>query len=531
MRKVATVLLSILLLLGVTSALRAQSPGTPDPTFGTNGLRTYHIDQDDHCSVLKTDSLGRIYLGGYVLNHDSVSDQDFMLARLHPDGDRDSSFAVDGLLRGDFPGLRNARVVDFDFADDGIYFICNANNGGSQDTQNVYIGKVLPDGSWDNTFGFNGILRPKHLSAFDAAGGLRVLPDGKLLYYGMTLDTLIWHIEMPLVGRLWPDGRPDSSFAGTGRVVWRVGNGLSSIRMPHIDGGRLSSMLELDDGYLFGGHFFTLSNAQGFLLRLDSAGAMDTTFGQGGTMFPNLAPGSDQDILGLSQKGNRIYMAISVDVLTGGRDFYLAAMDPDGGNMAFETIDFGGREDLPQGLMQDQYGQLLSFGYSRDTSSNAPGYASDAMVIAASIDLQTLSPGFAAGGRFSYDPNPGQEIGATALVETIDGKLLLAGYIEATDSANFSDIVLLRLSNGPLVGREGPLPVAPLAYPNPVRDRLWLREAAGMEPLRVVHIYDLQGRPIHDGPIGPEGLDVRNWPHGCYLLRAGDFRQRILKVE
>ena len=60
------------------------------------------------------------------------------------------------------------------------------------------------------------------------------------------------------------------------------------------------------------------------------------------------------------------------------------------------------------------------------------------------------------------------------------------------------------------------------AYPNPAHARVHFsapaRENVNVNDLR---IYNASGQLIHSGPIGPQGLDVSNWPSGIYTAHAG----------
>lgn len=53
------------------------------------------------------------------------------------------------------------------------------------------------------------------------------------------------------------------------------------------------------------------------------------------------------------------------------------------------------------------------------------------------------------------------------------------------------------------------------AFPNPAADHLWINGLSAQTPVQVL---DHMGRVIHHG-AAPQGLDVRSWAEGTYLLR------------
>jgi uncharacterized delta-60 repeat protein len=78
---------------------RLNPDGTLDTTFGSNGLRTIGIDQSapfvDRATAVAIDSLGRIVVAG-TATAGTGNDTDFAVVRLLPNGDLDAEFDSDG---------------------------------------------------------------------------------------------------------------------------------------------------------------------------------------------------------------------------------------------------------------------------------------------------------------------------------------------------------------------------------------------------------------------------------------------------
>jgi uncharacterized delta-60 repeat protein len=84
---------------------RYSTNGSLDTTFGTNGTTKTDISgADDFAEDLTTDAAGRIIVVGESTSPTSPPFTDMALARYHPDGTPDTSFATNGILTADFQG-------------------------------------------------------------------------------------------------------------------------------------------------------------------------------------------------------------------------------------------------------------------------------------------------------------------------------------------------------------------------------------------------------------------------------------------
>jgi uncharacterized delta-60 repeat protein len=165
---------------------------------------------------------GRIVVGG----HDrygpgsSFPFSDYVLARSNLDGSPDTSFDGDGTVRSglgsmvttDFGPGPSARALDVAIQDDGR--IVGAAGVRSDVGSTIALVRHNPDGSFDNTFGGDGLVLTD-LNASDRAS-LAIQDDGRIVVAGGPSGDFA-------LSRYRPDGTLDTSFDGDGTVTTDFG--------------------------------------------------------------------------------------------------------------------------------------------------------------------------------------------------------------------------------------------------------------------------------------------------------------------
>ena len=136
------------------------------------------------------------------------------------------------------------------------------------------------DGDLDPTFGIGGKVVTDFTNSTDWLSRIAVQPDGKIVAIGDTHPS-----HKGALARYNPDGTLDATFGNGGKVI-TVANVRESA----------AGLLILPDGKIMICGSIDLPNSQDtsfVLLRFNSDGSVDPTFGNGGTVTTNI--GNDDD--------------------------------------------------------------------------------------------------------------------------------------------------------------------------------------------------------------------------------------------
>jgi uncharacterized delta-60 repeat protein len=247
------------------AAARPCAPGALDPAFGQDGL-AFGAAEGWYRSHT-TDGSGHIYVEGPG-GTESISVQ-----RFSADGVRDQFYGRSGLLalRGPYEpfGQRGSARVAAD-AEGRIVVASAAVSLAEGRPVRVFVTRVLPEGVIDRTFNGTGFLELD----FGGTSRLEALAqqaDGKWLVAG---SSRVGEQDRFALARLTANGALDSSFA-TGGIVVTAPEG----------GGILTGVAAESSGRLYAGGAVGPEATSTFVLaRYTSAGALDTSFGDGGLL-------------------------------------------------------------------------------------------------------------------------------------------------------------------------------------------------------------------------------------------------------
>ncbi|MBK8278313.1 MAG: DUF4347 domain-containing protein [Nitrospira sp.] len=292
-----------------------------------------------------------------------------------------------------------------------------SDSGGSDDFS---LTRYNADGTMDTSFGGgDGIA----LAGIVGRAETAVLqPDGKIVLSGYTTDG---GYQVCLV-RFNADGTLDTSFGG--------GDGVAS---SGVFGSAKDVALQTDGKFLVAAD---LSNSNFNLMRFNSDGSLDTSFGGGsGYVSTDLAGGNDRaDSLTIQSDGKVILAGFGFNGTS--FDFALVRYNTDGSlDTSFNDTgkvltDFGGNSsDTGNEVRIQTDGKIVVAGWS-DT-----GGTNDFSIIRYNAN-GTLDTGFGTGGQVTIDLG-GSDL-AEGLTIQADGKILVTG----TAGINGNDFGLVRLN-------------------------------------------------------------------------------------
>jgi len=196
---------------GVLGVVRLNQDGTPDNTFGTNGLVVQFSAGYGNACVIQPD--GKIIAAGMGPNG-------FTITRLNTDGSIDNSFGTNGIASTTFGSVNAAYAVALQ--PDGKIVVAGSSGPASQ--HDFAVARFDSDGSLDNSFGTGGKVLTTIGGADDRARSAAVQPDGKILLAGWThVSGLDYDFA---VVRYNSDGTLDASFGMGGKTITSITNNI-----------------------------------------------------------------------------------------------------------------------------------------------------------------------------------------------------------------------------------------------------------------------------------------------------------------
>lgn len=452
------------------------APGDLDPTFGVGGKQfvtvfnsepihgNHNIAED---IVVQPD--GKILVAGaaWIL----PASNDMVILRFNPDGTLDSSFAAGGIFK--YTRGLGDHLYGIALQPDGKIVAAGKTQVSAQDTAFIVI-RLNSNGTFDPTFGANGVVVTNPFSSLDQATEVAIQPDGKIIASGWVAQGGVNNgatYDFALV-RYLPNGSVDPSF-GNGGIVFTdfFGNGdLAQALVLQPDGKLVVTGFVTPPGPPFHYDFG--------LARYNPDGSLDTTFGTGGKVATPIRNGLDELARGIARAPDG-KLVVTGDMYNpsdgqnqGHRDVVAVRYNPDGtldttfdgdGKFIYDSGQ-GDRSEGGEDVVVQPDGKILIAAKSHlKTESVGGGMVShtDMLVIRLTVS-GSFDPSFGSGGLTFVDfgefhPSPGGvRTGdrGKAIALQPDGKIVVAG--EAVWGNGDYSFCIARFLNdiGPIVTRR-----------------------------------------------------------------------------
>ena len=228
---------------------------------------------------------------------DNSWDYRMKVYRLNTDGSNDTSFNNDGMRNVYFPSsvdnLANAVVMS------GDKTVFGGSAADSWSRHDMGIGQLTSDGRNDTAFA-SGTGRTYVDFGFGDSDvrELLVQADGKIV--GIGESQVFDNDDSVAVTRLNADGSLDTSFSEDGKFAHDFGNG---------DSYGWAGALDEDGRIVIAGQYNNGANDKAFVLRLTTAGALDTSFGTGGIKTFDFVADHDEKFNAIAVQGDDMVVA------------------------------------------------------------------------------------------------------------------------------------------------------------------------------------------------------------------------------
>ncbi|AWA31266.1 hypothetical protein HYN48_14835 [Flavobacterium magnum] len=492
--------------------ITSAQDGTPDITFGTNGVTIADVNplNQQFVSSLIVNDDNKIFTCGYTGG--AVNGFDTFFTRFNADGSIDTSFGNNGSVIFDYNNysqFANATLLQAD----GKIIVAGTihNHPENPSSQSLMVFRINGDGTLDSTFGNEGMFISELYSYFDAVtlaldsnnniiiGANRYSPLN-----GMILKLNPEGTTIQLLNTISPlTSSSDSSLVNTIRVL-------------------------ADDRILVAGYRKINSTGTGqdmVVMRLNADGSTDTTFGTNGYSYVHNPNGNISDDAAVSivfMPNNKILIGgLSIPNPTTApyvRTYLLAQFDSDGTPDMTYGIDGKAYWNLlPEYSLGINYypivqpdGKIIFSGQKRLIADNS----SDGLIVRFNSD-GTLDENFGINGQFIIDTN-NQEV-ISSIVMLANGKIIGAGFGQGAGS----NIHVLRLLNDVGLDTESQNKPVITLYPNPVSKVLYLNPLPAFD--EHYKIADLNGRIVANGFFGNQGIAVETLAEGIYFLLTESY--------
>ena len=412
-RKLAILITLAVLGLSFPSGRIQAAAGDLDLTFDNDGKVVTDLAGNGAVMDVKVQPDGKIVAAGTLTIDDSNSD--FALARYNRDGSLDSSFGAGGKVTTDFIGLFD-RVNALALQPDGKIIV--AGLSGDRVAQGDFaLARYNNDGTLDDTFGTGGKLVTDFFGDLDAASGIALQPDGRIVVAGVARAGGQFDFAL---ARYNINGSLDPTF-GTG--------GKATTDLSLIDSANAVA-LQPDGKILVAGSTFSIRTVTDFAVaRYENDGTLDHTFGTGGRVTTDFFNTSDQARSIAIQPDGRIIAAGSADDLDNTAfDFGLVRYNPDGsldlrfGNQGKVTTDFLNGLDEVEDVAVQPDGRIVAAG----AATLGRIFTIGDFALARFEVNGNLDPTFGNGGKVLTDVSGSFDFGAALAIQP-DGRLIVAG--------------------------------------------------------------------------------------------------------
>jgi uncharacterized delta-60 repeat protein len=338
--------------LGDFGLVRHHADGSIDSTFGASGIVKTDIGgtQTDHCLSVAIQDDGKIIAAGF--SEMSVS-RNIVLTRYHADGSLDHTFDGDGKLI-DSLGTADDYAWDILVQDDGRILVI-----GSAETALDYdfaLIRFMADGTHDNSFGTGGRVTTDFSQNGDHGESAVVLPDGKIIVAGTSNDGSGPQFAL---AKYNPDGTLDNSFSTDGKVITPIGPDVSE---------PFSVNLQPDGRIVVAGWSETGLSIDLALVRYKPDGSLDSSFGVNGFVVAGADLDDEYAFASIIQPDGKIVIAGDSRQLT--FDGIVVRFNSNGsidstfGLNGWSTTDFSGNHDQIRGIVMQDEGKFVAVGYS-----------------------------------------------------------------------------------------------------------------------------------------------------------------------
>ncbi|NIJ54310.1 T9SS type A sorting domain-containing protein [Dyadobacter arcticus] len=407
--------------------------GALDPTFGQGGKVVTDVDQVRNATnkiLIQPD--GKVVLIGYCVP--SYQQGYFTLIRYNVDGSLDQSFGQNGIVKT-IVGPEEDIPFSGALQPDGKILAAGYSwNGLSYDFAMV---RYTTNGARDLTFGVSGIVSTDFGDEFSEVANIILLqPDGKIILAGYSQDAVNNDLNMAMA-RYNANGSLDDSFGIEGKVIVEIGEAglVQSIR---------SIALQSDGKIVGAGYTEQINAAQDeisnvvALIRLTQNGLLDNSFGNGGIVQTAIGKNDVAAAIAVQPNNRILVLGKTKAVKYGYTDFLLlryksdGQLDPVFGQDGIVITSFDNTDDEGSALILQPDSKILAAGFTAKNNGSTVDFALCRYNSNGSLDL-----GFGDSGKISTDFIGSLDFGSCIALQQ-NARIIVGGYARKGTDYDFA---------------------------------------------------------------------------------------------
>lgn len=472
-------------------------PISLDNSFGDEGVAEHFFPFPTNEAIIQSviQSDNKIVVLAYVFINNA---RRHCIERFNEDGSLDETFGVNGkLIIGnqafDFHGLavdsQNRIIVT------GIF-------------SSGLILRITPQGTLDTTFGNQGFTYLEDdLNFYPIFNSIKFQSDNKIILAG---TNSVNNIDDYLLVRLNSNGTIDSTFGI---------NGISSNGSTSSASEEIHAIQILNDGKIIAsGHALDSSNTpKGVVLKYNSIGLLDPTFGNNGKVITNVSVTS-------------FYGKSDIKVQTDGKilstfeatddNLVMYRMNPNGTYDSF----FGSNGKVETNITGSDISSQIHYNNTNQKITLIGTASTNEMskfLLVRYSDNGDVDSSFGDSGVVITDFE--HNVQAICASQTSDGKLVVSGVLQDVFTEDL-DQVYAKYHLDETLSTQNSKSIEIQLYPNPVKDKLFVSFKNGIVIPKQYVIMDISGKVITSGELVLEqGINVSNLTQGIYFITVDDF--------
>jgi uncharacterized delta-60 repeat protein len=259
--------------------LRLNPDGSRDSSFGIGGLVVKRLRSfvNGASVVIQTD--GKIVVGGFIIQEISpgVNKRAFLLVRLLSSGASDDSFGNDGRVISVLDPAQDTTLTSLALQSDGK-IVAAGFSGTPNSPLSLIAARYNADGQLDSSFDGDGKQFINVNPAGNRANTVKIQSDGKIVIGGSLRETTGTITDFLLV-RLNTDGSLDNTFDGDGKLTTKIATSTSAVN---------ALSFQSDGKIIAVGNSNVGANRSIGLARYNGNGSLDSSFDGDGIVVTDI---------------------------------------------------------------------------------------------------------------------------------------------------------------------------------------------------------------------------------------------------